>query len=36
MFCCARISKHWAGRGMGSGFPEWMERREFGTFSNPA
>ena len=28
----ARISKNWAGRNMGAGFPEWMKRRDFGTF----
>lgn len=30
----ARISRNWAGRNMGQGFPEWMERREFGDFPN--
>lgn len=29
----ARISRNWAGRGMGQGFPEWVQRREFGTFT---
>jgi hypothetical protein len=29
----ARISRNWAGTNMGQGFPEWMKRREFGTFS---
>ena len=28
----ARISKNWAGRNMGSGFAEWLKRREFGNF----
>lgn len=26
----ARITQNWAGRGMGSGFPEWLGRRNFG------
>lgn len=30
----ARISRNWAGRNMGQGFPEWMSRRDFGTFSD--
>ena len=30
----ARVSKNWAGRNMGAGFPEWLQRREFGTFPN--
>lgn len=30
----ARISKNWAGRGMGPGFQEWIGRRDFGSFSN--
>jgi len=30
----ARISRNWAGRNMGGGFPEWMQRREFGQFPN--
>ena len=30
----ARISRNWAGRNMGAGFPEWMQRREFGEFPN--
>jgi hypothetical protein len=30
----ARISRNWAGRNMGAGFPEWMQRREFGDFPN--
>lgn len=30
----ARISRNWAGRNMGTGFPEWMERRKFGEFPN--
>ena len=30
----ARISRNWAGRNMGQGFPEWMTRREFGTFTD--
>ena len=25
----ARITQNWAGRGMGEGFPTWMERRKF-------
>lgn len=29
----ARISKNWAGRNMGEGFPEWMGRRDFGSFA---
>lgn len=28
----ARISKNWAGRNLGEGFPEWMNRRDFGSF----
>lgn len=32
----ARISKHWAGRNMGQGFPEWLTKREFGTFTEGA
>ena len=28
----ARISRNWAGTNMGQGFPEWMKRRDFGTF----
>jgi len=30
----ARISRNWAGRNMGQGFPEWVGRREFGDFPN--
>lgn len=30
----ARISRNWAGRNMGEGFPDWMKRRDFGAFSN--
>ena len=30
----ARISRNWAGRNMGAGFPEWMQRRDFGNFPN--
>lgn len=30
----ARISRNWAGRNIGRGFPEWMGRREFGSFSS--
>ncbi len=30
----ARISRNWAGFGMGEGFPEWIQRRDFGTFPN--
>ncbi|NOY25793.1 MAG: hypothetical protein GXP62_07950, partial [Oligoflexia bacterium] len=30
----ARISRNWAGRNMGEGFPEWMSRRDFGDFPN--
>ena len=26
----ARITEAWAGRNMGQGFPEWIQRREFG------
>jgi len=29
----ARISQNWAGRNMGPNFPEWLKRREFGTFA---
>ena len=29
----ARISRNWAGTNMGQGFPDWMKRREFGTFN---
>jgi hypothetical protein len=29
----ARISRNWAGFAMGEGFPEWLGRREFGTFT---
>ncbi len=29
----ARMSRNWAGRNMGNGFPEWMQRREFGAFT---
>ncbi len=29
----ARMSKNWAGRNMGAGFPEWLKRRNFGTFT---
>lgn len=29
----ARISKNWAGRNLGDGFAEWMQRRDFGTFT---
>ena len=32
----ARISRNWSGRNMGPGFPDWMSRRDFGTFINPA
>lgn len=32
-FFIARITKNWAGRNMGDGFPEWMGRRDFGTFT---
>lgn len=28
----ARVSKNWAGRNMGEGFPEWIQRRDFGAF----
>ena len=27
----ARITQNWAGRGMGESFPQWMERRNFGS-----
>ena len=30
----SRITKNWAGRGMGPGFTEWMGRREFGSFGS--
>ena len=30
----ARISRNWAGRNMGQNFPEWMNRRDFGTFTD--
>ena len=30
----ARISRNWAGTNMGQGFPEWMKRREFGSFTS--
>lgn len=30
----ARISRNWAGRNMGQGFPQWMKRRDFGDFPN--
>lgn len=29
----ARITRNWAGRGMGDGFPEWLQRRDFGTIN---
>ena len=29
----ARITRNWAGRNMGEGFPEWMQRRDFGAFT---
>lgn len=28
----ARITTNWAGRNMGQGFPEWVQRRNFGEF----
>ena len=31
----ARISKNWAGRNMGQGFPDWLKGRDFGQFTNP-
>jgi len=31
----ARISQNWAGTNMGSNFPEWLNRQDFGQFSNP-
>ena len=31
----ARISSHWAGRNMGRGFPDWLKKRDFGTFVAP-
>lgn len=31
----ARISRNWAGRNMGAGFPDWLKGRDFGTFTNP-
>lgn len=30
----ARISRNWAGRNMGEGFAEWMQRRDYGDFPN--
>lgn len=30
----ARITKNWAGRGMGPGFQDWIGRRDFGSFSD--
>lgn len=30
----ARITRNWAGRNMGDGFPEWMKRRDFGDGSD--
>lgn len=26
----ARVTRNWAGRNMGDGFPDWMKRRDFG------
>ena len=31
----ARISSHWSGRNMGRGFPDWLKKRDFGTFAQP-
>ena len=31
----ARISSHWAGRNMGRGFPDWLKKRDFGSFAPP-
>ena len=31
----ARISRNWAGTNMGSNFPDWLKRQEFGTFVDP-
>ena len=28
-----RVSRNWAGRGLGNGFPEWLTRREFDKFT---
>lgn len=30
----ARISRHWAGTGMNTSFPEWMMSQDFGTFAD--
>lgn len=29
----ARMTRHWSGFGMGQGFPEWLNRRQFGEYS---
>ena len=29
----ARMTRHWSGFGMGEGFPEWINRRQFGEYS---
>ena len=29
----ARMTRHWSGFGMGAGFPEWINRRQFGEYS---
>jgi hypothetical protein len=29
----SRITRHWSGFGMGTGFPEWLNRRQFGQYS---
>ena len=31
----ARIAQNWAGTNMGTQFPDWLKRQEFGRFSNP-
>jgi len=31
----ARVSQNWAGTNMGTNFPEWLKRQEFGRFGNP-
>ena len=31
----ARISQNWAGTNMTPNFPDWLNRQDFGQFSNP-
>ena len=31
----ARLADNWAGHGMGSGFQDWMGRRDFGSDTEP-